>query len=141
MAHRASRKAISELSTIAAPVNDLPAWESGRASDADELIVVTHNWDEIRRCMWDYVGIVRTNKRLRRAQTRLKNLQREINEFYWDYRVTADLIELRNLALVAELIIESALRRKESRGLHYTLDYPTLLPEAKDTVLRQELNG
>lgn len=114
----------------------LPAWESGTAGDPDELVVVTHNWDEIRRLMWDYVGIVRTDKRLLRARARIQNLQREINQFYWDYKVTPDLIELRNLAQVAELIVECALQRKESRGLHYTLDYPDLLPEARDTVLQ-----
>jgi L-aspartate oxidase len=138
IAHRAGRNCIAELPRIPATARELPPWESGNASNADELIAITHSWDEIRRCMWDYVGIVRTNKRLQRAQTRIRNLQQEINEFYWDYRVTADLIELRNLAMVAELIIESALRRKESRGLHYTLDYPDLLPEAKDTVMSKQ---
>jgi L-aspartate oxidase len=136
VAHRAARKAhaLRESSEF----KQLPEWQSGDASDADELVVITHNWDEIRRCMWDYVGIVRTNKRLLRAANRIKHLREEVNEFYWNYRITPDLIELRNLALVAELIIKSALLRHESRGLHYSLDYPALLAEAADTVLPPE---
>src|SRR6266404_3320137 len=137
VAHRAAQKASSQEFTSNSRVSKLPPWEKGNAADADELVVVTHNWDEIRRCMWDYVGIVRTDKRLLRARTRIQNLQQEINRFYWDYKVTPDLIELRNLALVAELIIESAFLRKESRGLHYTLDHPNLLLEARDTILRK----
>ena len=124
VAHRAAQVATAKAAGVKEESPKLPLWESGNAADADELVVVTHNWQEIRRLMWDYVGIVRTDKRLLRARSRIQNLQREINQFYWDYKITADLIELRNLALVAELIVESALQRKESRGLHYTLDYP-----------------
>jgi L-aspartate oxidase len=139
IAHRASRVALRQLGDLTIPEKKLPTWETGKAADPDELVVVTHNWSEIRRLMWDYVGIVRSDKRLLRARARIQNLQHEINQFYWDYKVTADLIELRNLALMGELVIESALQRKESRGLHYTLDYPQRddVNWNRDTVMRK----
>lgn len=114
----------------------LPRWDESRVTDADEEIVISHNWDELRRFMWDYVGIVRTTKRLERARHRIRLLEREIDEFYANFRVSNDLIELRNLVLTAHLIVECAIRRKESRGLHYSRDYPDMLPRARDTVLR-----
>jgi L-aspartate oxidase len=116
-------------------VPKMPRWDESRVSDADEEIVLSHNWDELRRFMWDYVGIVRTSKRLERALHRIKLLEREIDEYYANFRVSNDLIELRNLVLTAHLIVRCAQRRKESRGLHFSRDYPDLLPEPRDTVL------
>src|SRR5204863_7649036 len=137
-AHRASEKILASKQTTPFPA--LPAWHPGNANNPDEMVVVSHNWDEIRRVMWDYVGIVRTNKRLQRAQTRIANLQEEIQQYYWDFIVTSDLLELRNIATVAELIVTSSMRRPESRGLNYNLDYPTPNPEwaQRDTVLRKQ---
>ena len=137
-AHRAANKLATR--NTKPEIIPLPAWQSGNAHDTDELVVVTHNWDEIRRTMWDYVSIVRTNKRLQRALKRITNLQEEIQEFYWDFKVTGDLLELRNIATVAEVIVRSALERRESRGLNYNLDYPKADPALAqhDTVLRRK---
>ncbi len=118
------------------PAPVLPDWDESRVTDADEEVVISHNWAELRRAMWDYVGIVRTTKRLKRAQHRIRLLAREIHEFYSNFRVTNDLIELRNLVVTADLIVSCALKRKESRGLHHSRDYPDLLPRARETILR-----
>jgi len=113
----------------------LPHWDESRVTDSDEEVVIQHNWHELRLFMWDYVGIVRTTKRLERALHRVELLQQEIEDYYQNFKVSNNLLELRNLVQVAELIIKCAMKRKESRGLHYTLDYPDLLPEAKPTIL------
>jgi L-aspartate oxidase len=134
-AQAAAADILQQLDQIAMPAN-LPGWDASQVTDSDEDVIIAHNWDELRRFMWDYVGIVRTNKRLQRAEHRVRLLLNEIDEFYSNYKVSRDLIELRNLAQVAELMIRSAMLRHESRGLHYTLDYPQLLPEAKDTILQ-----
>lgn len=117
------------------PPPALAAWDNSQVTDSDEDVVISHNWDEIRRFMWDYVGIVRTNKRLERAWHRIQLLQTEIHDYYANYHINPDLLELRNLATVAELIIRCARQRKESRGLHFTLDYPHTAAEARDTLL------
>ncbi|HEX5806204.1 MAG TPA: L-aspartate oxidase [Macromonas sp.] len=131
-----ARAAVADM--VQQPSVDIPAirpWDVSRVIDADERVVISHNWDELRRFMWDYVGIVRTDKRLERAAHRIALLTGEIQEFYARFHVTRDLLELRNLVQVADLIVRSAQARKESRGLHYSRDYPNLLPEAKPTVL------
>ncbi|MBA2540079.1 MAG: L-aspartate oxidase [Deltaproteobacteria bacterium] len=153
--HGANRLASNSLlegmvysTRAAAAVKDLPrsrpsqvaSWSTGHATDSNDAIVVSLNWEEIRRFMWSYVGIVRSDKRLERARRRIENVRDEIRQYYLDFKVTNDLLELRNLALVAHLIIESARRRKESRGLHYTLDYPEKLPDARHSEL-QLTNG
>jgi L-aspartate oxidase len=124
-AHNAAQSSLKEFEKAAKKSTvDLEPWDETNTLDGDEAIMVTHNWDEIRRMMWNYVGIVRSDKRLHRAQRRIEMILHEIEAYYWDFKITADLIELRNLATVAELIIKSALMRKESRGLHYNLWYP-----------------
>ena len=117
------------------PVPPIREWDESRVTDSDEEVVIKQNWTEIRRFMWNYVGIVRTTKRLERASHRIRLLTGEVEDYYGHFRVTPDLVELRNLLQTAELIVRSALRRKESRGLHYTLDYPKTLAKAQDTVL------
>ena len=133
-AQAVAKKINSSITTISEP-DFIPEWDESRVSDSDEDVVISHNWHELRRFMWDYVGIVRTNKRLERAQHRITLLQKEIQEYYSNCRVTRDLLELRNLSTVAELIIRCAKQRKESRGLHFTLDYPDQSSIARDTVV------
>jgi len=138
------RRALDEMLRLYAPSKpapdapEIPEWEHGDTAEPDELVVIYHNWDEIRRLMWDYVSIVRTDNRLRRAAARLRNLKREVREFYWGHRVNVHILELRNLVSVASLIVECALRRKESRGLHYNADHAEPDPKlCQDTVIRK----
>ena len=133
---RAAAMDIESQPTTKSPA--LPAWDESSVTDADEEVVITQNWDELRRAMWNFVGIVRTTKRLERAQHRIALLKEEINEYYANFRITRDLLELRNLVEVASLIVSSAMARRESRGLHYSLDFPETLPKAVPTVLAPE---
>ncbi len=142
-ADKAAHRALADLKSNHFPPMETPLWDEVGTSDSDEQIMVSHNWDEIRRLMWNYVGIVRSNKRLARAHRRIENIQHEIREYYWDFKVSPDLIELRNLAMVAELIVTSAMHRKESRGLHYNIEYPERDDKRwkKDTILRRPIVG
>ncbi len=138
----ASTQAIRDLETLDTHAIPEPmSWDEVGTTDSDEGIVVSHNWDEIRRCMWNYVGIVRSDKRLERARRRIEIIQNEIKSYYWDFKVTSDLIELRNIATVAELIVTCATHRKESRGLHYNLQYPDRDDKRwlRDTIVRRPL--
>jgi L-aspartate oxidase len=130
---KAAAHHIASQASVSMPA--LPDWDESRVSDADEEVVIAHNWDELRRFMWNYVGIVRTTKRLERAKHRIKLLKAEIDEYYANFRITNNLLELRNLVEVASLIVDSALSRRESRGLHFSRDYPDTMPKALATVL------
>jgi len=145
-ANAIARRAFDEMMRLYPPQKDMggiscpdiPAWNSGDLTPPDELVNIYHNWDEVRRTMWDYVSIVRTENRLKRAAVRLRNLRMEVRDFYWGYRVNYDILELRNLVTVASLMVDCAQMRKESRGLHYMLEYPDQLElQKKDTILRR----
>jgi len=143
-AHTASKQAVNDLRTMDFSSTPIPPpWDEVGTTDSDELIMVSHNWDEIRRIMWNYVGIVRSDKRLARAKRRIENIQHEIQEYYWNFKVIADLIELRNIATVAELVIKCARHRKESRGLHFNIEYPYRDDGRwlKDTIIRRPFFG
>jgi L-aspartate oxidase len=139
-AHQAAKQAVIEINTSNfKSTPELSLWDEVGTSDSDELIMVSHNWDEIRRLMWNYVGIVRSTKRLERAWRRIEIIQKEIQDYYWNFKVTPDLIELRNIAIVAELVVRCAMHRKESRGLHYNIEYPQRDDKRwqKDTIVRR----
>ena len=137
--HRAAKKLEAQLAELrSAPFPEVPGWRTGAAAPSDEAVVVTHNWAELRQLMWNYVGIVRSDGRLRRAARRIAVLDEEIREYYWRYLVTRDLLELRNIITVAELIVSCASSRRESRGLHFTIDYPEIdARQARDTVVKR----
>lgn len=137
--HRVCAKIAENFADSVQSESYIAPWDASGATESDDTVVVTHNWDEVRRCMWNYVGIVRSNKRLERAVRRIELIQKEIDDYYRNYKVTRDLIELRNITIVAKLIAASAAMRKESRGLHYTVDYPEINDELnKDTIITKE---
>lgn len=141
-ADSAAKHAVATVADDPSDAPRIPGWDPGSATDSDESVVVTQNWDELRRFMWNYVGIVRSDRRLQRAHTRIELLQEEIRAYYWDFLLTSDLVELRNIATVAELIVACALARPESRGLHYTIDHPQPDPRwLHDTVVRRGPEG
>lgn len=137
MAHRGANSILEYLDAETPEHLELPFWVESDLQDSDERVILYHNHDELKRTLWDYVGIVRTTKRLERARTRIQNLQHEIQEYYWNFKVDPTLLELRNMTLVASLIVECALQRKESRGLHYTMDFPEVLPKPTNTSVRK----
>ncbi|MEC7274463.1 MAG: L-aspartate oxidase [Verrucomicrobiota bacterium] len=137
MANRGAIAVSKYLENNTSDLIELPAWQNGDVRDSDERVVLLHNWDEVKRTMWDYVGIVRTTKRLERARNRIQTLDREINEYYWNFKVDESLLELRNMISVAGLVIDCALQRKESRGLHYVLDHVDKVEEAMNTMARR----
>ena len=139
-AGRACRHAVEQVQGEEFISPEIPVWDAGTATNSDEMVVVSQNWDEIRRFMWNYVGIVRSDKRLERALRRIRLIQEEIEDYYWDFLIDSDLIELRNIATVAELIVLCAQSRKESRGLHYTIDYPERddIHCQKDTFIKKQ---
>lgn len=140
LAHRGAKAVVEYLKTCDKNSIELPEWVEGDATDSDERVVLSHNWDELRRTMWDYVGIVRTTKRLERAKTRIMNLAKETDEYYWNCKVEPELLELRNIILVARLIVDCAMQRKESRGLHYTLDYPEKSQDIENSIVRKSFS-
>jgi L-aspartate oxidase len=136
--NKAAEESVKQMKSQSNFSASLPEWNAGESTDSDEQVMISHNWDEIRRTMWNYVGIVRSNKRLIRAKRRIDVLREEIKEYYWNFKISADLIELRNIALIASLTIDCALARKESRGLHYNIDYPQTWDEfVNDSKLRK----
>ncbi len=141
LAQKGAVSVIQYLKKNASGNVELPVWKEGDTANSDERVVLSHNWDELQRTMWDYVGIVRSSKRLKRAKTRIQNLSKEIDDYYWHCKVDPELLELRNLILVADLIIDCAMKRKESRGLHFTLDYLERSEISENSVVQREFNG